>query len=635
MSDRELPPPRRRAPHPRPGARRRPGPAPARGPRPAPRPPATLRLADGRARLRAAMLVVAIVLTLFLGRLVQLQGLDASAYAAAAEKNRLREVTLIAQRGSITDTHGVPLATSVEAVRVTADQQQIAESSSTPRAIAEAVSPILGIDVDDLTERLTGERRYVVVASAVTPEQWDRVTRSMPLRARDGSVLRDEDGQVRTGRPVGLYGGSTTRRTYPSGDLAGNVLGFLSGDGRPLGGVELALADELDGRDGHTTYERSPDGREIPLGQSVSEDPVPGDDVVLTIDRDVQWVAQDALARKVEETGALSGQAVVMTVDGDILAMATAPTLDPADPGGTPEEARGNSALQDAYEPGSVGKLLTAAAVVEEGAVTPETALTIPNRLARGGDSFKDFEDHGTVGMTYAGTIARSSNIGQILAAERMGFSELLPYFRGFGLGEPVGLGLPEQPGYLPPEETWSATTPYTLTFGQGYSVNAVQMTAAVAGVVGGGTRVHPRLVERVVAPDGTVRENPVREGERVVSEETSDAVVRMMEAVVGEDGTAPATAIAGYRTAGKTGTANRFDEEAGGYSGWTMSYVQVAPADDPQLVVYVALQRPRSGSGGGSTAGPVVKEVMEFALQSQRVPPTGEEPPAVRVYTD
>jgi cell division protein FtsI (penicillin-binding protein 3) len=555
-----------------------------------------------------------IVLSLFAGRLMQLQGLEASAYASEAEQGRLTTVTLPATRGTISDASGIAFATTVEARDVTADQQLVAEGSLGPRGTAEVLAPLLDLDVDELTTTLTGDRRFVYLAKEVTPQVWRSISEE---------------------RLPGIFSEKTSKRVYPAGALAANVVGFVGADGAGLGGLEYALDDVLAGVSGHATYEAA-GGRRL-AGSRAAVEPVPGRDVSLTLDRDIQYIAQNAITRQVETYGAESGTVVVIEVGtGKVRALATAPTFDPNDPGASPEQDRGNRALTEAYEPGSTGKVLTAAAVIEEGAVAPDDVLEVPNRLQRGGKSFKDWEDHATLQLTYTGTLARSSNIGTILAAEQMGLEKLHPYLQAFGIGQETGLALPgEQPGSLPAVENWSATTGYTLAFGQGYSVNSVQMANAIATIAGGGVYVAPSLVEAVGDADGEMAPVPAPETRRVVSEETADTVTLMMEAVTGEGGTAPSARIPGYRVAGKTGTAQRFNPDCGCYRGFTMSFMGFAPADDPAYVVAVALQDPTSGSGGGSTGGPVFAEIMSFALQKGRVPPTGAQPPEQRITAD
>jgi cell division protein FtsI (penicillin-binding protein 3) len=316
--------------------------------------------------------------------------------------------------------------------------------------------------------------------------------------------------------------------------------------------------------------------------------------------------------------------------------VATAPSFDPNDPGAAPAEDRGDRPLNEAYEPGSTGKIITASALIQEGVITPTTPIVVPNRLYRAGKSFKDFEEHGVEHLTYTGTIAKSSNIGTIKAAERLGnLKRLYPYLKKFGVGEPTGLGLPgEQSGEIPKPGDWSATSGYTMTFGQGYSVNAVQMAEVFATVANDGVRVSPRLVASTTGPNGEEHQAPASKRTRVITPRTAQTVRLMMETVLGEGGTAPLARIPGYRVGGKTGTAQRFDPACGCYRGNTLSFIGLAPVDDPGVVVAVTLQAPKVAIGGGFQGGPVFKQVASFALESLRIPPTGTKPPGLKLTT-
>ena len=613
--------PRRR---PVPGARPRPRsrpqtrhrPPPPRPPRPARR----LRLGDSGRRLRGAVVVLAFVLSLFGARLVQLQGLDAPTYAAEAEQGRLRTVTLPAARGTITDRNGIALATTVAAVNVTSDQTKVVD----PAATAAVLAPVLQMDPAVLREKLTGDARFVYLAKAVTPATWRKV-----------SALDHPDPDIE-GLP-GIYAEQTSKRVYPAGQVGANIVGFVGADGKGLGGIEYALDSTLAGRDGTATYELSAGGRRIPSGVDTERDAIPGTDVRLTLDRDIQYVAQKAIAKAVASSQAQSGTVVVYDPkSGDLLAVATAPTFDPNDPGAAPAEDRGDRPLNEAYEPGSTGKIITASALLQEGVIAPTTPVIVPNRLYRAGKSFKDFEEHGVELLTYTGTIAKSSNIGTIKAAERLGnLKRLYPYLKKFGVGEPTGLGLPgEQSGEIPKPGDWSATSGYTMSFGQGYSVNTVQMAEVFATVANDGLRVSPRLVASTTGPDGAVHQTPASKRTRVISPRTARTVRLMMETVLGEGGTAPLARIPGYRVGGKTGTAQRFDPACGCYRGNTLSFIGLAPVDDPGVVVAVTLQAPKVAIGGGFQGGPVFKQVASFALESLRIPPTGTKPPGLKLTT-
>ena len=577
-----------------------------------------MRLADGHRRLRGGIAVLAVLLSLFGARLLQLQGFDAPAYAAVAEQGRLRTVALPAVRGTITDRNGVALATTVDAVNVTADQTLVVD----PEATARVLAPVVGLDATLLAQRLTGESRFVYVAKKVTPRAWRAVRE-----------LDHPDPDIE-GLP-GIFGERTSKRVYPSGTTGANLVGFVGADGTGLGGLEYALDDVLAGRDGTATYELSAGGRRIPSGIDSEREAVAGRDVRLTIDRDIQYVAQRAVARAVASTRSQSGSVIVLDPrSGELLAVATAPTFDPNRPGAAPAADRGNRPLTEPYEPGSTGKVLTAAALIEEGVIDPSTAIEVPNRLVRAGKSFKDFEDHDTQRLTFAGTLAKSSNIGTIKAAERLGdLTRLHPYLVKFGVGAPSGLGLPgEEPGTLLAPRSWSATSGYTMTFGQGYSVNTVTMASAIGAIANDGLRVRPTLVKETVDPDGTTHATAPGERVRVVRAETARTVRSMMEMVTRDGGTAPLAAIPGYRVGGKTGTAQRYEPTCGCYRGYTMSFIGMAPVDDPALVVAVTLQAPRSALGGGVNAGPVFREVASFALETLRLPPTGTKPGRLRL---
>jgi cell division protein FtsI (penicillin-binding protein 3) len=555
---------------------------------------------------------MAVLLSLLAGRLLQLQGLDPEAYAAQAQAHRLTTYDISAPRGSITDRDGVPLARTVDTRLVAADPSLVPEDEI--GSTASALAPVLDMDPDVLRADLSEDGRYELLAKGLSPQEGDEVERlELP-----GIVVHD-----------------TLGRTYPAGEVAANVVGFVNGAGVGAGGVEYAFDDVLTGEDGHHTYEQGADGLPIPTATNAEEEAVPGRDVRLTLDRDVQWAAQQAIAEQVRTADAESGTVVVMEAStGKVLAMATAPTYDPNAPGDADEEDRGNRAVSEVYEPGSTGKAMTAAAALESGKVTQSTEFTIPPALQRGGGTFRDHTPHGTMRRTFAGVVAESSNIGTILAAEKTGMRTVYETMADFGIGEPVGSGLPgASKGYLPAPGDWSATTPYTLAFGQGYSVNAVQMASVYATLANDGVRVEPTVVDGYVEPDGSYSPGPESPRTRVVSKKTADQVTEMLEMVTQEGGTAPDVGVPGYRVAGKTGTAERVDPDCGCYRGYTASFLGFAPADSTDgLVTAVTLQDPKNGHYGGLLGGPVFDEVLTFALKSEGVPPTGAPAPSLRL---
>ncbi|WP_344097994.1 penicillin-binding protein 2, partial [Streptomyces stramineus] len=620
-----------------------PGPA-----RPAARPPArprpgsqVLRLGSPRPRLRLVGLGLTIVLLVFTVRLLQVQAVDAEAYAARANVNRYIPVTLAAERGAITDRSGVALATTVDAYDITAAPDLLTperiKAEGAARQAAELLAPVLDEQPDVLERKLTANpaSKYVVLARQQTPKVWNRI-KELKKAAADRAAKKRGVNVL-----AGVNSEPHSKRVYPNGDLAAGILGFVNSEGRGGGGIEAQLDAVLAGRDGKLVRAQS-FGRQVPTGDVQEKPAVPGSTVELTLDRDIQWAAQSAITRQVRESAADRGYVVVQdTRSGEILAMANAPGYDPNDLAHADSSALGNAALQDAYEPGSVSKVMTMAAVLEEGAATPATHVEVPNRLPRADRAFADDVDHATWHLTLNGVLAKSSNIGTILAAEQLGKDQpqanrvLHSYLRKFGIGEPTGLGFPgETPGILAPPQKWSASQQHTIPFGQGLSLNAVQAASVYSTIAGGGERVRPTLVRGTKGPDGRFTPAPAPPRTRVVSEETAKSLATMLESVVDDrDGTGTKAKIPGYRVAGKTGTSNRVDPRTGRYHGYTASFAGFAPADQPRVTVYCAIQNPTRGSYfGGQICGPVYKQVMEFALKSLQVPPSGAQPPRLPV---
>jgi cell division protein FtsI (penicillin-binding protein 3) len=578
------------------------------------------RVASPDQRLRTALLVVLFVMSLFVGRLVQLQGLDASALAAEALGERLKVVTLPAQRGDITDADGVVLASTVQRVDITVDQTLVPQYKKEidgsvrqvgiPGAAAD-LAPLLGMDEAAVAERLTGDDKFEYVKKQVAPEVWRQV--------------------AELGIP-GVFGQDSAERVYPAGPVAGNLIGFLGADGTPLAGLELTRNEVLEGTDGQKRYERGQQGQMIPTAEASEVPPVPGSDVRLTIDRDLQWYAQQVLAEQVAATGAEWGSAVAIEVEtGKILAMAEAPTVDPNNPGAVPPEDRGTRSLRDVIEPGSTAKVITAAAAIEEVIVEPESRFEVPGAYTTdNGQVFHDSHPHGVEKLTFAGILGKSSNTGTVMVGEQMSKQTRYEYLRKFGMGQPTGLEFPGQTdGILHPPEEWDGRMQYTVLFGQGFSLNMLQSAQVFATIANDGVRLTPRLVAGTTDPDGTFHPTPAGETTRVVSPETAAAVRAMLEGAVGEEGTGENAAVPGYRIAGKTGTAQA-PSPNGGYSGYTASFIGMAPAEDPKIVVAVTLQRPVNGHYGGTVAAPVFSQVMSYALQERRVPPSGEPAPRI-----
>ncbi|MFF5443615.1 peptidoglycan D,D-transpeptidase FtsI family protein [Streptomyces sp. NPDC012888] len=647
MSPKE--PPRRRVPGPARPRPPQPGGRPATRPatrRPAaPRKPHTIRLGSPRPRLRLVSIGLTLVMLAFVVRLLQVQAVDASTFSAVASKNRYASYTLAAERGDITDRKGVALATSVDAYDITADPSMFTPKESkapdAPEQAAALLAPILGKDAAELTARLkTQNTRYVVLARRQTPQVWNQIRDLKRVFAEKATADKKNNGP---GANVlaGVFHEESSKRVYPNGTLAAGILGYVNAEGHGAGGLESAFDRMLAGKDGEATYAQS-GGRRVPTAGSSEQPAVPGQDIELTIDRDIQWAAQSAITAQVEKSRADRGYVIVQdTRTGEVLAMANAPGFDPNDLTRARSTAMGNAALQDVYEPGSTAKVMSMAAVLEEKKATPGTHVTVPNRLHRGDRLFKDDIDHPTWYLTLNGVLAKSSNIGTILATGQLGRNQaqanevLHSYLTKFGIGRPTGLGYPgESRGILARPGDWSTSQQYTIPFGQGLSVNAMQAASVYSTIANGGVRIEPTLVRGTKGPDGRFTPAPAPEKTRVVSEETARTLAQMLESVVDDqEGTGTKAKIPGYRVGGKTGTSNRVDPATGRYKGYTASFAGFAPADKPRLTVYCAIQNPTRGSYfGGQICGPVFRTVMEFALKTLQVAPTGTAPAGLPV---
>ena len=569
--------------------------------------------------------LIAIVLSVFAARLVQLQGLDPHSYAAMAAAEGSVEVVLPATRGEILDRNGEPLADTVDGRMIVADP---AVTRKVAPELATILSERLGVDYFETLERLRAEdSRFQYVARRVPAAQAEQVVADVAEKFKD-----DKD------RPfAGLMTEADPLRIYPNDDVAANVLGFLGENGKKgkeaatigLAGLEDSFDSYLSGKDGLAQYQVGA-GNQIPLGDNTLTPAVDGKDLSLTIDRDLQFYTQRVLQKTVEKSAGESGIAVVMdSRTGELLALADYPTFDASDPYEYPEDLYKSSALSDVYEPGSVQKALTVSGLIDAGLGFKEQKFRVPGKLNRQDRPIGDYWDHGLLRLTLAGVIAKSSNIGTVLAADQYGPGQLRSYLVNFGLGQRTGIGLGgESRGLLPKGAAWTSQVGDRIAFGQSLSVNAVQMTAAINTIANGGVRVDPSLIEGAATADNGER---IGSGEatsrRVVSKKAAHQTMQILERVIDPDaGVAPKAAVPGYRVAGKTGTAQRVVD--GRYDGsLSVSFAGFAPADDPRFTIYVVVHRPRPGSGGGSTAGPAFSELMSFTLRRYGVPPTGTRP--------
>ena len=588
---------------------------------------------------RMTVLLVAVgVFALILGlRCTYVQGLDPS---GNAEKAMLPQTqTIPATRGTITDRNGQIMADSESAVNITADPTIVAtnglvedtmsladqlKAQAGPGIIAGVLSAYLGGDFQTYYNKLSTTAtssgtaiKYTILQQGVLTYNNLQVTNALNNLGY-----------------VGLYRDQAPIREYPNGTVGANVLGFMtySDDLDSQGvypwtggeGLEYALNSSLSGTDGKEVYEMSPYGK-IPTTTSVVEQPQEGISYQLTIDLGLQYMQDQRLAQAVQQSQARSGMAITMDVKtGQVLAMSDYPTFDPNNPGGSSSEVLGNDAVRDAYEPGSVEKLLTMSALVDQGLVTPDTKAIVPGRILSGDSYINDSWSHDTIHLTAAGIIAHSSNVGIDVLARQMSKQSLVSYLQQFGLGQPTGIGLPgEASGYVP-DASMSDQTRDNIAFGQGLSVTAIQEAAAVAAIANGGVYNSPSIIKSATNSDGTPVALPAPSSHRVISQSTATAVLSMMEGVPALNG---GFVVPGYNVAAKSGTAQAIDPSCGCYNGYVMSYIGVAPAENPSLLTYVVLDHPAGGSGT-SVAAPVVQDVMKVALARYAVP-TSTVPPA------
>lgn len=515
-------------------------------------------------------------------------------------------VVIPAIRGQILDRNGNALAMTVDSRNVIADQTLVQD----PKSQGLLIANVTGQDPAEITERLSGERRYSVISRNVSPSQWEKI----------------EQLQL-----PGIFSERSLARSYPEGQLAANVLGFVNSEGLGLGGLEYSMESVLGGVSGERTFSTVPG---LSTADQSLVQAIDGQHIKVTLDRDIQWFAQEAIAAQVKATGAKSGIVIVMNPKtGEILALAIAPTFDPNNISGVDSKLLGNRAVSDAFEPGSTGKVITLASALEEGKVSITSKFNIPSGLRRGDKRFTDSHKHGGLKLTLTGIMAHSSNIGSILVSEKLSDATFYNYLSKFGVGQKTNVQLPgETSGSLPEVSHWSGTTKPTLSFGQGYSLNALQAMSIFSTIANDGVRVQPTIIQSIQDASGRFNPLPETKSTRVISSSTALDVRNMMEYVVTSKGTAPQAKIPRYRISGKTGTAQAYDTQCGCYQGYIASFIGIAPADNPELVVGVFLNRPKNGIYGGALAGPVFKKVTSFALQQLRIPPTGSKKPKLRL---
>ena len=533
------------------------------------------------------------LLAVALGRAVWLQAVKGPELAAMALRQHRETVVVPAARGTIFDRNGEPLAIGEQATTVYANPRQVDRPRDLTLAAGKALGVEPGIVYPQLVDRSSG---FVYVARKTDP-------------------LKAEELEKLGFAGLGFY--PEELRTYPQGPVAAQVLGFAGLDNKGLEGLERSLEKVLAGRPGSQTIVKDPFGRTLDVVSTKPE--TPGKNVRLTIDHQIQANAEAVLQETVRRWGARAASAIVMDpYTGSVLAMAVAPRFNANRFPTTRPDRRRNRAVTDMYEPGSTFKLVTVAAALEEGIVSPTTSFRLAPTIKVADRVIREAHSRGTERMTVRLIVEDSSNIGTVTIAQRLGEGRLASWIDRFGFGRPTGIDFPgESPGVALPLDQWSGSTIGTVPIGQGIAVTPLQMARAYGAMANGGVLVRPHLIERI---DG--QPIALTKGRRVVSRAVSQQMLSMLRGVVLE-GTGTEAAIPGYTVAGKTGTAAKIDPN-GRYSTsrYVASFVGLVPATKPRLVIMVMVDEPRGNIYGGVVAAPAFKEIARFNLQHLEVPP-------------
>ena len=566
------------------------------------------RAGSPRRRLIMALVVIGAVLLGLIGRVAYLQTTEAENLRSAAADQWTRSVTIPAQRGTVFDRHGAELAMSVPAVTVSINPKLIENGPAT----VQILDDLFDLPDDKVAELLaeieSKDRGFVFVRRQADADIGDQLA---DMKLAGVNVDRE------------------SRREMPGGDTGRSVIGRTNIDGVGISGLELQFDDVLTGTGGEMRREVAPGGRSIPGSETVTEQPVAGDDLVLTLDRSIQYSTEQVLLEQVAAIGARGATAIAMDTDtGEIYSMASVRRDDETGEYGV---TSGNFAAVDAYEPGSVAKVITIASSLSEGLVTPETSYVVPWRKQYYDDLLKDSHEHPDEVMTVAQILTESSNIGTIFVQQEMGRERHREYMAAFGLGSKTALDFPgESPGILKEAKDLWGSERVTVAYGQGVSSTSLQLVAAVNTIANRGTYVAPKLVKATVGPDGSVVETAPSDARAVVSEQAAIQTTEMMRNVVCS-GTATRAQVEGLSIAGKTGTAFKaadngtyFDDD--GNRIYYASFVGFFPAENPQVTVLVSVDEPPAGTNdrfGGTAAAPVFAELAPTLIHELGIVPT------------
>ncbi|WP_194853139.1 penicillin-binding protein 2 [Nocardia sp. SYP-A9097] len=590
---------------------------------------------DGATRFRFGVGRVLMLLALLVtaGQLLWIQSFSAPMLSAQAADQRTVKLADAAKRGTITDRYGNPLAFTIAAKQLSFQPIQVRKRL----ADAHEKNP----SAPEPDDRLQAIAKYIHEKLGIAAPEKDLLAK---MRSDDpyASLARNVDSQVAADIGLKFPEVGVDRqdmREYPGGALAANMIGATGWDGHGQIGLESAMDAILAGSDGSMTYDRGSDGAVIPGSWRDRVPAVNGYGVELTLDQDLQYYVQQQVQQAKDMSGAQAASAVVLDAHtGQVLAMANDNTFNPAmGPQYWSQSDLGNPSVQEVYEPGSVNKIVTAAAAIEYGLTNPDEVHEVPGSISLGGVTVHDAWEHGVAPYTTTGIFGKSSNVGTLMLAQRVGEDRYFDMLKKFGLGQRTGVGLPgESAGVVPPRDQWSGSTFANLPIGQGLSMTTLQMTAMYQAIANDGVRIPPRIVKAKIAPDGTRTEETQPDPVKVISPQTAQTLRQMFQAVVQKDprgiqsGTGSPAAIEGYQVAGKTGTAQQIDQKCRCYSTdrYWVTFAGMAPADNPRYVIGMMLDAPvrsSDGSGGGSAA-PLFHSLASWALQRDRVPPS---PPA------
>lgn len=569
-------------------------------------------------RMRLFLTVATILALVFAVRLVDFQIVRAEAISEYSYENRAVTRTIPAVRGDIIDANGNVLATTVYRYDINAAPSMVgpvervidgASQVISVEAVAADLARILQEDIAVLLPKLSGTSNYVNLKKRVDAETHRQI--------------------IELGVPW-LFSDAYQNRLYPNGAVAGNLIGFVDTDGKAIAGLERQFNACLAGVDGQESFERGVDGIRIPSSAVVTQEVKHGRDVVLTIDAGLQYQAQQVLASEVERLEAEWAVAVVVEVKtGRIVLAAEAPSVDPNDPAKSPPQERGARIFQFAYEPGSTMKSLTAATAMDLGFANMGTQVSAPDSIAVFDRTISDSFSHDTLQLTLSGVLRYSSNVGTILVARDIPASSRYDYMLRFGFGKPTEVGFEgETSGVLNDYRNWDGVTNVTTTFGQGLSVSPIQMASAYQAIANGGVRLNPILVAGCRDENGEMTSIPKSTATQVISPQTARDVVLMLEKVVEDGAIGRATAVPGYRSAGKTGTAE-IPEGAGYGDYFATSFFGMAPVEDPQYAMGVMVYKPKTVTNSMSAAVGY-QQILSQILLSNRVPPSTTSSPEI-----